>query len=843
MNLISFLEFLLTSLYKLIDNYGLAIILLSIAVNIILIPFFWISEKLQNKERLRQDAMRNDLAALDTIENKNEKYFYTLEIYKRHNYKTYYSLVGTLGLIVQIPFFLAAYWLLKDYPVIHGESFSIIQDLSEPDGMLQIRWLKINVLPLLMTVINIIGVFQIRKNIESKQGLQLIFTAFVFLIFLYPSPASLLIYWTTNNIVSIGKNFFIYKNAPSLSNYFSINTYFNGLRRFLTKYNLEINFTIRALALSFLINHLIASLLNESQSSRIFLSASLLVLAFTHTIRGTKFFLTSLIVSFLLGFFILLSTRYNIYLVRGVLSLTYILILYHYAILPRKLNLSAEILRRTKTPLILFLTPLIPAVIYIFSNPEYFTSLSIITFILSFLILPILIHLLVMIYGRRHTQTISHHVILANVIGLPTAFFLGPIITNIFNSSTSMGSAVYSVAFAISLVCFLVVMITSKIRALKIFIITSVLIIPIVRIVSTIRTPSSNGESLIISGDSISLIDNDTLTKVKPDIYLLVYDAYVDSEQLKRVYGIDNENQENFLLENGFKIIDNIYSLDNHTTGTMSSVLNMSSPSPVQKTQRKWINGGSNAHQILHSLGYFTQNIVNPYILRGERKTEVGFSYPDPNFIDNSNGIYTIFKSILIGEFKFNMEYGDHAEWRGILKNQISQDTVAPKFIYAHNPYPGHSQNSGTLLPNETELFEERLIKANQEMSYDINQILSQKKEAIIIIAGDHGPYLTGDGNLMQQYDDEEITRDHLQDRFGCFLAIRYPDSIKNTPLPKIGVLQDVLSSVFSILSSGYEYEGLNGSASAPLNTIFIDPAIIEGVINIGSDKGKPLYQ
>jgi YidC/Oxa1 family membrane protein insertase len=842
MTLTSFLENLLSLIFSFTSNYGLSIVLLSVSVNILLIPFYWFSEIIQEKERLRQDAMRNDLAALDTIENKNEKYFYTLEIYKRHNYKTYYSLVGTFGLLIQIPFFLAAYWLLQDYPVIHGESFSIIQDLSEPDGMLQIRWLKINVLPLLMTLINIIGVFQIRKNIESKQGLQLIFTAFVFLIFLYPSPASLLIYWTTNNIVSIGKNFFIYKNAPALSNYFSINTYFNRLRRFLTKYDREINFTVRALALSFLINHLIASLLNESQSSRIFLSASLLVLAFTHTIRGAKFFLTSLSVSFLLGFFILISTQFNIYFVRGVLALIYILILYHFKILPRKLNLTAEIFRRTKTHLILFLTPLIPALIYIFSNPEYFTSISIIIFVLPFFILPILIHLLVMICGR-HTQTISHHVILANVIGLPTAFFLAPLITNILNSRTSMGSADYSVAFAISLVCFLVVMITSKIRALKIFIITSVLIIPIVRIVSTIRTPSSNGESLIISGDSISLIDNDTLTKVKPDIYLLVYDAYVDSEQLKRVYGIDNENQENFLLENGFKIIDNIYSLDKHSIGTMSSVLNMSSPSPVQKTQRKWINGGSNAHQILHSLGYFTQNIVFPYILRGERKTEVGFSYPDPNVTDNSNGIYTIFKSILIGEFKFNMEYGDHAEWRGILKNQISQDTVAPKFIYAHNPYPGHSQNSGTLLPNETELFEERLIKANQEMSYDINQILSQKKEAIIIIAGDHGPYLTGDGYLMQQYDDEEITRDHLQDRFGCFLAIRYPDSIKNTPLPKIGVLQDVLSSVFSILSSGYEYEGLNGSASAPLNTIFIDPAIKEGVINIGSDKGKPLYQ
>ena len=193
MTLTSFLDYLLSLTYSLTSNYGISIILLSLVVNILLIPLFWISEKIQGKERSRQDAMQNDLVAITSIKNKNEKYFYTLEIYKRHNYKTYYSLVSTLGLLVQVPFFLAAYWLLEDYAAITDESFYVIDDLSKPDNALRIKWLTINVLPIIMTLINIIGILQIRKKIESKQGIQLFFTALLFLTILYKSPASLIL--------------------------------------------------------------------------------------------------------------------------------------------------------------------------------------------------------------------------------------------------------------------------------------------------------------------------------------------------------------------------------------------------------------------------------------------------------------------------------------------------------------------------------------------------------------------------------------------------------------------------------------------------------------------------
>ena len=444
-----------------------------------------------------------------------------------------------------------------------------------------------------------------------------------------------------------------------------------------------------------------------------------------------------------------------------------------------------------------------------------------------------------MLFGKL-SQRIHSAIILANVIGLPTAFFLGPIVTDLFSSSTSTGGALYIVLFTLLFVCFLLWMISSNIRVLQILILTTIFSIPTIQYLFKSPTPQTNAESIGETNLSHDFTSNQTLL-LKPDIYLLIYDAYTDSEQLRRLYGIENKVHEDFLEENGFAIVDNIYSLDNHSTGSMSSLLNMSGPLPLAE-QRQLINGESKAHQVLHNSGHFTQNVLNPYMLRGVEISQVGFSYPDPSITDKSNGMYPIFKSIMIGEFKFDMEYGDHGFWRRVLKEQISHDTIAPKFIYAHNHYPGHSQNSGTLLPNETELFEDRLRQANQEMISDINQILSLKRESIIIIAGDHGPYLTGDGSSMENYNDEEVTRDHLLDRFGCFLAVRYPDSLKSKTLPKIRVLQDVLASVFSTLSEDYHFKTLKKLPSAGLNSNITDPAIIDGVINIGSDKGQPLY-
>ncbi len=61
--------------------------------------------------------------------------------------------------------------------------------------------------------------------------------------------------------------------------------------------------------------------------------------------------------------------------------------------------------------------------------------------------------------------------------------------------------------------------------------------------------------------------------------------------------------------------------------------------------------------------------------------------------------------------------------------------------MHTHLPY--HSQNSGVCRPDEIELFGERLAQANIEMKQDLALVLENDPEAIVIVAGDHGPHLT----------------------------------------------------------------------------------------------------
>lgn len=81
---------------------------------------------------------------------------------------------------------------------IVGYSWWLIDDLSSPDNLLN----GVNLLPLLMTAINIIGAFAI-KNFSMKERIQASIIAILFLILLYDAPSALLIYWTFNNFLTI----------------------------------------------------------------------------------------------------------------------------------------------------------------------------------------------------------------------------------------------------------------------------------------------------------------------------------------------------------------------------------------------------------------------------------------------------------------------------------------------------------------------------------------------------------------------------------------------------------------------------------------------------------------
>ena len=194
------------------------IIALSVFVNILVFPLYRRSDKLQAVQREREKAMEEKIAHIKKTFKGDERVMMTQAYYRICDYKPVYALRGASSLLLQIPFFIAAFRFLSGLELLKGmpsillslpwkESPTyLIDDLGSPDGMLRLGAFSINLLPILMTLINIISGTIYSKGHPRKEKIQLYVTALVFLALLYNSPSGLVIYWTCNNIFSLCKN-------------------------------------------------------------------------------------------------------------------------------------------------------------------------------------------------------------------------------------------------------------------------------------------------------------------------------------------------------------------------------------------------------------------------------------------------------------------------------------------------------------------------------------------------------------------------------------------------------------------------------------------------------------
>ena len=114
----------------------------------------------------------------------------------------------------------------------------------------------------------------------------------------------------------------------------------------------------------------------------------------------------------------------------------------------------------------------------------------------------------------------------------------------------------------------------------------------------------------------------------------------------------------------------------------------------------------------------------------------------------------------------------------------------------------------------------------------------------IIIIAGDHGPYLTKNGiGLSPDYKLKNVNRLDIQDRFGVLLAIHWPEE-KYIDKYKIRILQDVLPAAFSyIYNDDSIFEEAKMSNKVVKSPVISGASIKDGVIIGGKDDGKDLFK
>ena len=207
-------ELLFVFFYKAFDNLGLSIAAISILVSLLSLPLYHIAEQLQKKERDVRIAMQPGIARIKSVFKGDEQYMMLSTFYRQHHYHPAFALRSSVSLLIQVPFFIAAYHFLSHLPHLKGQSFLFIRDLGASDGLVQVGGLAINVLPLVMTLINIIAGAVYTKGFPLRDKVQLYAMSGLFLVLLYDSPAALVYYWTLNNVFSLVKNIFYKLKHP-----------------------------------------------------------------------------------------------------------------------------------------------------------------------------------------------------------------------------------------------------------------------------------------------------------------------------------------------------------------------------------------------------------------------------------------------------------------------------------------------------------------------------------------------------------------------------------------------------------------------------------------------------
>ncbi len=323
---------------------------------------------------------------------------------------------------------------------------------------------------------------------------------------------------------------------------------------------------------------------------------------------------------------------------------------------------------------------------------------------------------------------------------------------------------------------------------------------------------------------------------ITPSIYLLVYDAYIVNETML-AHGIDNLDQEQYLEGLDFKIYPHTYSVKSNSTSSMSRVFNSSMS--YYGSPRRAVSGDGIVQNLLEKFGYKTYGVFpSDYFFRGIIPS---YDYWFPGL---SSSVSLLTKGIFLGELRFDINVYEVPREDYIHEKKIifSKVTGEPRFVYMHSNMPGHSINSGICRPNEIELFSERLARANVEMRQDIALIIENDPEAIVIVAGDHGPYLTKNCNRTRdEYDISEITRLDIQDRNGTFLAIKWP-SLGFEEYDDITVLQDLFPTIFAYI---FEDQGLLKSKIEPITdngTNISGVEVSDGTIVGGIHDGEALF-
>ncbi|MDB5900359.1 MAG: 60 kDa inner rane insertion protein [Ramlibacter sp.] len=191
------LYWLLSQLHSFIGNWGWSIMAL---VLLIKIAFYWLQAK-GYESMAKMKAINPKVMAMRERfkDNPQQMQQEMMRIYKEEKVN---PLGGCLPIIVQIPVFIALYWvLLSSVEMRNAPWIGWIRDLSAPDPYF--------ILPVVMTLTSMVQTALNPVPPDPMQAKMMWFMPLAFSVMFFFFPAGLVLYWITNNVLSIAQQWLI----------------------------------------------------------------------------------------------------------------------------------------------------------------------------------------------------------------------------------------------------------------------------------------------------------------------------------------------------------------------------------------------------------------------------------------------------------------------------------------------------------------------------------------------------------------------------------------------------------------------------------------------------------
>jgi YidC/Oxa1 family membrane protein insertase len=184
-------------MHKFLGNWGWTIVAFTIAIKLALFPLSAAGYRSMAKMKLVTPKMT---ALKEKFKNEPQKLnMAMMELYKTEKIN---PLGGCLPILIQMPIFLALYWVLQASVEMRGAPWiGWITDLSKPDPYF--------VLPILYAISMYITTKLSPAPADPIQAKMMLFMPLLFSVMFVFFPSGLVLYWVVNNVLSIGQQWVI----------------------------------------------------------------------------------------------------------------------------------------------------------------------------------------------------------------------------------------------------------------------------------------------------------------------------------------------------------------------------------------------------------------------------------------------------------------------------------------------------------------------------------------------------------------------------------------------------------------------------------------------------------